>query len=240
MPRNILVLGGTGHAGQRFTERYADGDNMLFIVTRKPDNYNGFQNDNVKPIGANIFDTESLKGAITDNGIEVVVCMLGFGNIDAELEDGTRYVGAYEKHYKALVPAMEATSCKRLISVSTWFGEPAQRNCCAMGCPLWCLLRCTFLGPVLAGLWIGEDPIKSSSLDYTVCRAPILEMAPAPENKQGFVTAFDAAYVPSTNYYAGSFDDLARFMYQAIDTDDYKKKVVAFGRENSGWCCCMC
>jgi len=240
-----LLFGGTGKTGQAVAELTAKDDSHVFLVTRKPDDYKGFSNDNVTVIACNIFDADSISKVITDNKIDTVMTCLGF-----EAPPGEEMAPGYLRNSTATIEGMKKTDCKRYIMIDTWWSDPASRqgcgNCCALGCFMWCTLNC--LAPFLARIFLGHHKAveyvvaNAGDIDYTICRAPILEMASAPPNKQGFDVKVgqEFMYVPGVNYYKGSREDLARFMVESIDKDEYKKQVVAFGREKSSWHCCCC
>merc|ERR1712079_498222 len=118
---------------------------------------------------------------------------------------------------KAAVEAMRQTNCKRLVVISTWFGDPASQACSDMGCCLKCTVSC-MLSKVFLGHFMADEYLQreAGDVDWTVCRAPILEMGPAGPDKQGFDVALDSMKVPGVNYWKGSRDDAARFMLGAI------------------------
>lgn len=236
--KNILLFGGSGPTGQCFVKRVvANSENcMIYVVTRNPDTYSGEKNDNVNVIACNPSDADVIKTTIEEKKINVVINLLGF---QYKRSDGAKQMG-YLTPTVAMVDAMKRTDCKRLIVISTWFAYSKSRTCSNLGCGFWCFLVacncCVHFGDIYSGhRWSDEFLQESKDLgeiNYTSCRAPLLTQAPAAADKQDFVTEFDADFLPGITYQSGSFDCLARFVIGAIDNDEYKCKIVCYGRPN--------
>ena len=232
--KRILLFGGSGGLGQCLTQAAAI-DNAVYIVTRNPDKYKGFSNDNVKVISCKI-EAEPIKEAIEEHKIDTVVSTLSF-----EPKPDEEFPPGHLNFARAAVAAMKQTNCKRLVVISTWFADPETRNCGDMGCLLWCSVSC-ILAKVFLGHYKADEYLQTEAgeIEWTSCRSPILEMGPAGPDQQGFEVEHDVAKVSGVNYWKGSREDTARFMLEAISRNDLKGHVAAFGRENSPWCCCCC
>jgi len=211
------------------------------VATRKPDKYTGLVHDLVKPIKVDAFDAASIQEALEKYNIDLVFSCLAF------LPDFEEKIGAsgHLKFCKAAVAAMKAAGKTRLIQISTWNSNPSSRTCCQMGCCYYCIL-CMISGIRKAydSHWASEEFLMSpeaEGINWTSCRSPILEMGP--HGVKDWVVEIDGDTVPSANYFAGSRDDTAQFMFDAVHKSEYFGHAVAFQRTGSGccvqpFCCC--
>lgn len=161
MPKNTLILGATGHLGQVLTKTLLSKNHTVTALVRNPEKFDS-SFDNVKIIKGNVLDETDLKKSLVN--IDTVISVLGHGF-------RTKFP-IQEKVMKTLIPVMESSGIKRLITIT---GEGLVVSSDKKS--LRANVTSSFLkliDPFRMNDAIAQQKlIEKSSLDWTVVRTPI-------------------------------------------------------------------
>jgi len=161
VPKNILVLGATGHLGQVLTKTLLSKDYPVTALVRNPEKFDS-SFSKVKIIKGSVLDENDIQKSLEN--IDVVISTLGHGF-------RTSYP-IQEKVMLLLIPLMESKGTKRLITITgeALIGPTDKKSLRAE-------ITSNFLklvDPYRMNDAIAQQKLlEKSSLDWTVVRTPI-------------------------------------------------------------------
>jgi putative NADH-flavin reductase len=201
----ILVLGASGATGHNLVSQALSQGHFVTSFVRNPSKFN-IRNDNVKIIGGDATDYQSVEDAITDQ--DAVLSALGASGPfkrDFALITGVQNI----------VTAMTRRNVGRFIYQS-FLGVKENRK--EMGF-LINSIQPIFLRNIILDHEAKENIIVSSNLSWTIVRCSMLTNGPFTGNYRDGEHITSASIMPSI-----SRPDVADFMLKQLNTSEYLNK----------------
>ncbi|MFW5716444.1 MAG: NAD(P)-dependent oxidoreductase [Spirochaetota bacterium] len=197
----LLLFGATGGTGRRVLAQALDRGHTVTAVVRSPEDL-GSKPEGLTVVAGDMADPEVVERAI--DGAEAVIMAAGpVKSSPADLMEVTA---------RNITQAMKENGTKRLVWL-TGAGVMDERDAKSFSRRLIRGLMKIVAGKVLAGSERGYEIVKSSGLDYTVVRPPMLANDPGGKN-------LIAGYTPPKPIPVGR-DDLATFLLNAAESNEY-------------------
>lgn len=162
----IAVFGGTGQAGQHLLRQALDQGYQVQALARRPDNLN-IRHDSLVVISGTIQDLEAVEKTVA--GVVAVLSVLGptHNRPSFEISQGMAHI----------IAAMKQQGVKRLI-ISSGAGVSDPNDRPGLGDRLMKFLLKHMAKNVLADMVQTVDLVRSSGLEWTVVRVPMLTHDP--------------------------------------------------------------
>lgn len=213
----IALLGATGPSGIQVVKEALERGHTVTAIVRNPDKLTE-KHENLKVVKANIFDPDTLADHMS--GHDAVLSCLGCPPSFFSLWTITFYTDSA----KSIISAMRKASLRRLIFMSAWYtkydsSDPFMIN--------W-VLKPLFLGQSLKNLGEMEDYLATEcpDIEYTSVRCPQLTNL---ESTGAPVLYNEGQRVPSDKRISCCRRDAARFMLDAAESGNFKRKCMAIG-----------
>jgi putative NADH-flavin reductase len=210
---NITIFGGTGPAGLLVIEKaLADGHRVVAYV--RPSTSISIESSKLVIIRGELTDAGRIEEAVI--GADAVVSLIGPKKKSKQLDISIGYMN--------IIAAMKKTGTKRLITaVSSSYSDP---NDSFQFMVSFGVVMLKVLAPgILKDIVTFGDLIRSSGLDWTMARVPMLKKKPAQGNIHiGY--AGDGKF----SFFELSRADLANFLLAQLDTNDYLYKAPAISK----------
>ena len=207
---NILVLGAAGPLGRHVVERAIAQRHSVTAFVRDAARYEAPAGATV--VQGDVLEARSLEQAVP--GCDAVVWAVGGPNtkqgraaVPDTCERGTRH----------LIAAMTAAGVRRVVAVSVW-GVGDSRGRAPL--PIRLVVFDRIIRDEIADKTRQEELLRASDLDWTIVRPPQLTDGPATGS---FRHAEQLRYGLRSQL---SRSDLAAFMLEQLERDDYVRKTV--------------
>jgi uncharacterized protein YbjT (DUF2867 family) len=209
----ILVLGATGRTGKLIIEEATKRGHKISAIARDPEKLKDFDIEITK---GTPYDSETVEKALT--GCEAVINTL---NISRESDNPWSPLRApkdmISKSAQNAVKAMEKSGIKRFIALSTIGAGRSWKTSPGI---LKLFVSISNLKYAFRDHGKQEEILENSSMDYTICRAPMLSDE---KNETGAVATREgegpASKILSRNSAAG-------FFLNIIDNNEYIRETV--------------
>jgi putative NADH-flavin reductase len=205
----ITVLGSTGGTGQQLIHQALERGYHVRAVARSPENIKVVHTKLTISQG-DVFDLSSLKSAF--QGQDAIIFSVGISGI----WKARKPVNLYSQGIKNTVKTMEEMEVKRLIAITSAGIEDVP------GDPFIYrrIIKPLFLKNVYRDMLIMEDYLSKADINWTIVRPPRLTNGPLTKMyRQSKVNFSDDKEL--------SRADLAHFILNEIEVNDYEKSVVA-------------
>jgi len=211
----FAVFGATGQTGVEFVKQALARNHSVTALVRNPEKMT-MSNDNLEVVKVDVFNEETFVDKIA--GHDAVISCLGFPPAKPS-------VTGYTTATKAIVGAMRSNGLKRLVVCHSWYTNLESRGQ-AIFFIRWFLIP--MIKSVLDNMSETEDWLSSecSDIEYTVVRPAGLQNKPI--TTENIKVVDGGFHVPDA---AGRIAraDVARFMLDCIDQEQYKEKQLAIG-----------
>ncbi|KAL4220461.1 hypothetical protein ACF0H5_020861 [Mactra antiquata] len=215
----VAVLGATGPSGQCVVKEALKRGHEVTAIVRNPDGITD-KHENLKVVKANIFDAETLSEHF--EGQDAVLSCLGCGPSWFSLWTITFYTDSA----KPIISAMRKQGLRRLIFMASWYTKYDANDPFIIN---W-VLKPMFLGQSLKNMGEMEDylEIECPDIEFTSVRPPQLVNTETTGNP---VLFHEGQSIPreAGRKIVCSRQDVARFMLDAAESGDYKRKCIAIG-----------
>lgn len=163
----IVLLGITGDTGRSYAEQALAHGHHLSAIARTPAKVT-LTHPNLQVVQGDVLTTASLIAPFADS--DAVISCVGVSN-PLQARKGTT---VYSAGTHNIVAAVRQSQCKRLIVVSSAGVAPRK------GAPLLykLLVKPFFLEPAYRDMRLMEDFLRSTPLDWTIVRPPLLTGKP--------------------------------------------------------------
>jgi uncharacterized protein YbjT (DUF2867 family) len=211
----ILLLGSTGRTGRLVIEEAIRRGHKISAIARDPEKLKDYQIDIIK---GTPYDFKTVEKAIS--GCEAVINTL---NISRKSDNPwARLVSPKDLISKSAtnaVTAMMEAGIKRFIALST---IGAGRSWKSTPVILRFIVSCSNLKYAFRDHGKQEDILQNSTLEYTICRAPMLS---SEINTKGTVAVKESENPPKMLL---SRNSAAEFFIKIIENKEYIREVVNF------------
>ena len=215
----ILLLGATGRTGKLVIEEALKKGHEISAIARDPVKLKEF---NIEITAGTPYDYETVEKAIT--GCEAVVNTLNVSRKSDGLWAPLRAPkDMISRSASNAITAMKKSGIKRFVALSTlgagrsWKTFPAFMKF---------MVSISSLKPAFIDHGRQEELLEKSSLDFTVCRAPILSDEP---NDNGVVASPEGE--PPANRYL-SRRSAAEFFIRIIESGEYIRQFVSLSNDH--------
>lgn len=203
----ILVFGATGSVGKEIVKQALAAGHQISAFVRNPERRNFGESQHLTLIKGDITNYQDVEKALADQ--EVVLCAIGDGKVGKIRDIGT----------KNLVKAMENSPVKRLICQTTLGMGDSYNNLNF----IWKHIMFGFLlKKPFEDHKLQEQHLKNSNLNFTIVRPSALADGNLTKN---FKSGFDGNEKKLTLKISRA--DVAYFMLQQIESNQYSKKAVS-------------
>uniref|UniRef100_A0A0B7AQ05 NAD(P)-binding domain-containing protein n=1 Tax=Arion vulgaris TaxID=1028688 RepID=A0A0B7AQ05_9EUPU len=208
----LFLLGATGPTGQQLVNEALAQNHEIVAVVRNPEKLTT-QSEHLKVVKGNVFEASELTEHM--KGCDAVLSTLG--------AQGGMYTpcDVYTKSSEAVVTSMRSVGIKRFVALTAWGTKDDP------SLPFfwrW-ILKPLFLRNLVKDMELFEDTLLSdcSDISYTIVRPPRLTDNPSTGSR---ILAHIGQLVPGAKN-GISRQDVAKFMLQTLNTDEYDRKFVA-------------
>ena len=204
----LTIFGATGRTGQHLVKKALEAGHEVTAYVRTPAKLT-MQDDNLKVVQGELNDAAKVIEAIA--GADSVLSGLG------AVRGGPSEIMVPAA--KSIVPAMKQHDVKRLVWASGAGVPDPQDQPALMNKIIGFLLKLT-AGKVLEDSLGGIEIIKSSDLDWTIARGPMLTEEPGSSKyRVGYVTKEMGRTLSRENF--------ADFMIKQLESDEWLHKMPA-------------
>jgi uncharacterized protein YbjT (DUF2867 family) len=215
----ILLLGATGRTGKLVIEEALKKGHEVSAIARDPAKLKEF---NIEITIGTPYDYETVEKAIT--GCEAVVNTL---NVSRKSDNPWSPLRApkdmISRSALNAIKAMEKTGIKRFVALSTLGAGRSWNNFPGF---MKFMVSISNMKPAFIDHGRQEELLEKSSLDFTVCRAPILSDEP---NDKGVVARPEGE--PPANRYL-SRRSAAAFFIRIIESGEYMRQFVSLANDH--------
>jgi len=214
MYRKLLVLGATGDTGLRLVRQALTAGHHVTCLLRNPSKFQP-KHENLKIVQGDL-SVQALTSSLA--GHDAVMSCLGVHGT-SPWNKTTLYTTSMD----AIVASMKSVGVKRVVCVTSWYTQLKKDS----SNPFWVeyIVKPVICSGFLSDMGNMEVKLAQTDVDYTVVRPGGLSNDKAP----GKIKAIEAYSVwPQADLYI-SRDDVARFMLQTLQTDQWSRKCVAIG-----------
>lgn len=211
----LAILGATGPSGVQLVKEALERGHDVTAIVRNPDKLTE-KHDKLKVVKANIFDSDSLEPHF--QGQDAVLSCLGCGPSWFSLWTVTFYTDSA----KPIVTALRRANVKRFIFMAAWYTKYSSTDPFMI---TW-VIKPIFLGQVLKNMGEMEDymEVECPDIEYTSVRPPQLTNT---ETTGATVLFHEGQRVPSEKRLVCCRRDAARFMLDAAESGNFKRKCIA-------------
>lgn len=216
----IALLGATGPSGIQVVKEALERGHEVTAVVRNPEKLTQ-THDKLKVVKADIFDSDTLVPHF--EGQDAVLSCLGCPPSFFSMWTITFYTDSA----KPIVAAMRKAGVTRLIFMASWYTKYDRNDPFIIN---W-VLKPLFLGQSLKNMGEMEDYLEKEcpDIEYTSVRPPQLTDS---ESSGKAVLYHEGQRVPSTKRITCCRRDVARFMLDAVETGNFKRKCMAIGSDS--------
>lgn len=211
----IAVLGATGPSGIQVVKEALQRGHEVRAIVRNPDKLVE-KHDKLQVVKANIFDPDTMVPHL--KGQDAVLSCLGCSPSWFSIWNITFYTDTV----KPVVTALRRADVKRFIFMSSWYTKTDRQDPFFM---TW-LLKPLVLGQSLKNMGEMEDYLATEcpDIEYTSVRAPQLSNSETTGKPVQFKEGQDVA---SSGRFICCRRDVARFMLDAAESGNFKRKCMA-------------
>ncbi|XP_033127241.1 flavin reductase (NADPH)-like [Anneissia japonica] len=222
MTLKVVVLGATGKTGSQVVDEALIRGHHVVAIVRNPSKITQ-KHANLKVVSGNVMSAEFLAQQFQEQDV-VISCI---GTNTPTLFKVTLYTDTM----RSILEAMRTAGVKRLATVTAWGTkyDPKDHG------PFWMewLLNTFLIGRILTNMSEMEDMImacaqQNDDIKYTVVRPPGLKDAPMTDK---LIIAEERNVLHQTPYFI-SRADVARFILDSLEGDQWHNKAVAIGTES--------
>lgn len=215
MSLRVVVLGASGDTGKPLVRQAIERGHEVTAVVRDPSRMAA--QPGLAVVSADVFDANSLCGVFQDH--DAVVSTLGFNK-----KDGNEKMTLFTDSMRAILDGMARAQVKRLVTISAWYTDPANRDGQWMFDNMWSKV------PGLVNTLNNEGEMEQmlvesgDVVDFTSVRAPTLTWDPMSESDICFE---DGNWVSEKGTGFMSREDVARAMLTTLDNPEWRRRMVA-------------
>jgi putative NADH-flavin reductase len=206
--KNILVFGSTGGVGKAFVEQALAKGHRVTAFLRDRSKL-AVDDPNLTSIDGDLFHEPSVKSALTPD-LDAVFTAYGFSNKKPD--------NKHERVTQAVVEGMTASGVSRLVSVSSMGASDSA----GIG-PFWVrFVAKVILKHIIPDKTLQESVLKTSDLEWTILRPPMLVRKPA----TGEYTVWEGQKPPNKIAWKVPREDVAAEGLRCIESGDYTHKAM--------------
>ncbi len=217
----ILLLGATGRTGLHIIRRAAERGHVVVAIARDRRNLNDFEAEVVE---GSPYDYETLRKAI--HGCDALINTL---NISRKSDNPWSPLRAPEdlisRSASNAIRAMEEAGIRRFVALSTIGAGRSWKTSPAI---LRFIVSVSNLKFAFRDHGRQEEVLEASSMDFTICRAPMLTNDP----HEAGATATPEGEKPASRVL--SRDAAARFFLDIIEKGQYIRQTISLSNRPSG------